>query len=109
MTTDAYMVTLHGVLAALFWFIVGVGATLAVFSKRIRDTTAERVALSGVAIMAFATSCRVIRAGLVSEGGLLLSAFLAMYVVAVVAKHLRKHPPTTPRDKSERMPLEPMQ
>jgi heme/copper-type cytochrome/quinol oxidase subunit 1 len=107
MITDAYMVTLHGVLAAFFWAIVGAGATAAVYSKRIRDTTWERVALSGVAIMAFATSCRVIRAGLVSEGSLLLSGFLALYVVAVVAKHLRKHPPTTPRDKSERMPLEP--
>lgn len=100
MTTDAYMVTLHGVLSAFFWCIVGAGATAAVYSKRIRDTTAERIGLAGVAIMAFATACRVIRAGWVSEGGLMLSAFLALYVLAVVAKHMRKHPPTKPRDKT---------
>lgn len=107
MVTEAYMVTAHGVLAAFFWAVVGVGATLAVYSPRIRDTLPERIGLGGVAMMAFATSCRIIRAGWVSEGGLLLAGFLALYVGAVIVKHLRKNPPTTPRDKTTPMPLEP--
>jgi hypothetical protein len=107
MVTTAYMVTAHGVLAAIFWVVVGVGATLAVFSHRIRDTTAERLGLAGVAIMSFATAWRVMAAGFVSEGGLLLSFFLAFYVCSLVVKHLRPHPPTVPADKSRPMPLEP--
>jgi len=100
-------ITLLNTLASLFWLVVAFGATAAVFSKRIRDTTMERLGLGGVAIGAFAAAWRSFRGAFVSDGGLLLSGFLALYVVAVVAKHMRPEHPTIPKDKSGRMPLEP--
>jgi hypothetical protein len=88
---NAYIVTAHAVLSIVCWCVVGLGATVAVFSPTVRDTTAERLALAAIAMGAFATACRVIRQGWISEGGLFLSAALAFYVVAIVWKHVREH------------------
>lgn len=97
---NAYIITAHAVLSIACWVIVGLGATLAVFSRTVRDTTAERIALGAIAIGAFATACRVIRQGWVSEGGLFISAALAFYVLAIAVKHWRGEPSTLPNDKT---------
>jgi uncharacterized membrane protein len=97
---NAYIVTAHGIAAALCWLVVAVAATVAVFSARIRDTTAERLGLACVAITAFAMAWRVVSHGWVSEGGLSLAGSLAFYVCAVAAKHMRHEPPKLPHDKT---------
>ena len=83
----SYIVTGHAILSVIFWCITAAGATFAVFSKQIRDTTLERIGLSAIAITSIGTACRVVRNGWISEGGLLLSASLAFYVCAIVWKH----------------------
>lgn len=101
------MATAVYVLAALFWAVVGLGATWAVFAPCIHDTLLERIGLAGVAMTAFAAAVRVLTAGeAISEGGILLPAALALYVCALIAKHSCKCPPGIPRDKSRPMPLE---
>jgi len=97
---NGYIITTHAVLSVGCWFIVGLGATAAVFSRTVRDTTPERVALAAMAIAAFATGCRVIRQGWISEGFLFLSASAACYVLAVAYKHWRGEPEELPADKS---------
>ncbi|WP_219209440.1 hypothetical protein [Variovorax boronicumulans] len=97
---NAYIITAHAVLSVICWGIVGLGATVAVFSPTVKDTTAERFALAAIAIGAFATACRVIRQGWVSEGGLFMSAALAFYVLAIAVKHWRGEPSTLPNDKT---------
>lgn len=109
MNTGMQEITLLNTLSSLFWLVLALGATVAVFSKRIRDTAMERLGLAGVALGAFAAAWRTFRGSVVTDGSLLLSGFLALYVVAIVAKHLRPEHPTIPKDKSERMPLEPHQ
>lgn len=88
---NAYIITAHAVLSVFCWVVVGLGATVAVFSPTVKDTTAERFALAAIAIGAYATAFRVIRQGWVSEGGLFISAALAFYVLAIVSKHVREH------------------
>jgi len=83
---NSYIVTTHAIFSVFFWCIAGFGATFAVFSTQIKDTTFERVALSFIAINTFATAARVIKNGWISEGGMLLSFSLALYVVAIICK-----------------------
>lgn len=105
--THDYIVTAHAVISSICWFIVGCGATYAVFSPKIRDTFWERVALSAVALCSVGTSFRVGRQGWISEGFLMMSIALAIYVVVIVAKHLRGGKCALPRDKTRPAPLEP--
>lgn len=109
MNSGMQEITILNTLSSLFWLVLAIGATVAVFSKRIRDTTMERLGLAGVAIGALAAAWRTLRGSAVTDGSLWLSGFIALYVVAVIAKHLRPEHPTLPKDKSERMPLEPYQ
>ena len=97
---NSYVITAHAVLSVICWCIVGFGATLAVFSRTVKDTTAERIGLAGIALGAFATACRVIRQGWTSEGFLFLSCALAFYVVAIFIKHWRGAEPHLPADKT---------
>lgn len=94
------VITAHAVLSVICWTVVGCGATLAVFSRTVKDTTAERIGLTCIAMGAFATACRVVRQGWVSEGGLFISAALAFYVLAIALKHFRGETPHLPRDKT---------
>lgn len=102
-----YIVTAHAVISSICWFIVGCGATYAVFSPRIRDTFWERFALSAVAICSVGTSFRVGRQGWISEGFLMMSIALAIYVVVIVAKHVRGGKCKLPKDKMRPENLEP--
>jgi hypothetical protein len=103
---NSYVITAHAVVSVICWLVVGLGATLAVFSRTVKDTTAERMALACIAIGAIATGCRVIRQGWVSEGGLFISGALAFYVVAIAVKHWRGEPSHLPADKSRPGKLE---
>lgn len=102
-----YIVTAHAVISSICWFIVGCGATYAVFSPKIRDTFWERVALSAVALCSVGTAFRVGRQGWISEGFLMMSIALAIYVIVIVGKHIRGVRYPTPRDKTRPAPLEP--
>lgn len=104
--TPEYVVTAHAVISSISWFIVGCGATYAVFSPRIRDTFWERVALSAVALTCVGTSFRVGRQGWISEGFLIMSVAMALYVVVIVAKHIRGGKCALPKDKTRPAPLE---
>ena len=102
-----YIVTLHAIISCASWFVVGIGGLYAVFSPKVRDTTAERLALSCISIFAFATSVRVVRQGWVSEGGMMLSAAMACYVIVIIYKHWNNKRHALPKDKTQPMPLEP--
>lgn len=102
-----YIVTLHAIISCVSWFIIGSGALYAVFSTKIKDTTAERLGLSCISITAFATSVRVVRQGFVSEGWMMLSVAIAYWVIVVVYKNWSGKRHSLPRDKTQPAPLEP--
>lgn len=95
-------------LAALCYFVVSAGSCLAVFSKKIKDTTLERMAHGCVCITAAGTGCRIVYQGWISEGGLYFAAALAVLVLVLVGKHLKATPTALPRDKTSPAPLSPM-
>lgn len=97
---NTYLVTAHAMLSALCWIVVASGATFAVFSKAVRDTTAERFGLAAIAVGASGTACRIIYQGWITDGGLFLSAGFAFYVCAVFWKHWKGDPSRTPADKT---------
>lgn len=98
MTSD-YIATTHAVVSCICWFIVGCGATYAVFSPKVKDTLWERIALSAVGLFSIGTSFRVGRQGWITEGFLFISVALAFYVLIVIIKHLRGGRCSLPRDK----------
>lgn len=100
-----YLVTAQGMIAALGWLIVAVGATVAVFSPRIRDTAAERIGLSLVAITSLGAAYRIVGQGWESDGDLFLALSLAFYVGALFVKHLKKESTPRPADKTRPMDL----
>lgn len=95
---DHIIITTNAAVAVLCWLVAAAGATVAVFSKSINDTVTERFGLAWIAIACTGTACRVVAAGWISDGGLLLSASLAFYVCAVFWKHW-KHVPGSAKDK----------
>ena len=95
-------VTLYGALSALCWLVVGLGATVAVYSPRIKDTTMERAGLSAVALACFASAWQAFRLDFYdAPATLLTSGSLAFYVVALVVKHRKSEPPKRPNDKTK--------
>lgn len=102
-----YMITTHAVISVICWSIVAIGATLAVFSRSVKDTFAERFGLGWVVLGASATVFRIVSKGWVSEGFLFLSMGCAYYVLSVVHKHWKgPEPAPTPVDKTVRGDLE---
>lgn len=84
-------VTAQAVVAAFCWIVIAGCAAMAVYSRRIQDTTMERLALSIVSIGALGSACRIVQQGWISDGAWFTSAGLAFYCVVVVWKHL-PHP-----------------
>ena len=100
-------ITFSGVFSALCWFFVGLGATIAVFSPRIKDTTMERAGLSAVALACFASAWQAFRLDFYeAPAALFTSVALAFYVVALVLKHHAPEPPKRPYDKTKPGDLE---
>lgn len=97
--------TLYVTLAVVLWTIVALGFALAVFSRKIRDTTWERIALGCVSVTAAGNGCRVVVLGWVNEGGLVHAGAMALLVVVLVYKHARNKPNPLPHDKTDRAPL----
>ena len=97
---NSYIITTHAVLSVICWSVVGIGAMVAVFSRTVKDTTSERLFLAGISLGAFATACRVIRQGWVSEGALFLSAMFAGYILSIIWKHWRGEQHELPADKT---------
>ena len=89
---ESIFITVHAAVSVVCWFITAAGATVAVFSRRINDTVTERIGLAAIAIGATGTGCRIVGAGWVSNGGLLISLALAFYVCAVFWKHWKRLP-----------------
>lgn len=103
----SYIITTHAVISVLCWSIVASGATMAVFSRTVKDTFAERIGLGAIAIAACATVFRVIRQGWISEGFLALSVAFAFYVSCLIWKHWKgPEPAPTPVDKTVQGDLE---
>jgi len=104
---NTYIVTAHAIVSSLCWIIVGIGGGYAVFSPKVKDTTAERLALSCISLFAFATAFRVIKQGWISEGYLMMSMAFAFYVVVIIYKHWSKEHHKLPKDKMQATRLEP--
>ena len=101
MKEELFSFTLYGAFSALCWMIVGIGATLAVYSPRVKDTTLERCGLAAVAIACIASAWHAITQDYArAPAGLLTSGALAFYVIALLLKHNRKEPPKLPNDKT---------
>lgn len=81
------IITAHAAIAAACWLISGAGATVAVFSARINDTVTERIGLAWIALGCASAAYRIVKAGWISEGGLMLSMGLAFYVCSLFWKH----------------------
>lgn len=86
---ESIYITVRGAIAVICWLIVAGGSGLAVFARCIHDTTLERLGLSCVSIAAVGTACRIIASGWASDGQVVLAASLALYVGAVMFKHIR--------------------
>lgn len=95
--------TAHIFIASLAWFVFGCGAAYAVFSPKVKDTTAERIALCAVSMFAFGTSYRVYTQDWVSEGGMWFAVALASYVCIIIYKHERGIKYPLPKDKAPRL------
>ncbi len=80
--------TLWAVQAFICWLVVAGGASLAVFSRGIKDTTLERIGLSAAFLTVTGAACRIFVAGGASAGDATLAASAAFYVVAVTRKHI---------------------
>lgn len=103
---NTYIVTAHAIVSCFCWIVVGAGGLYAVFSPKVKDTTAERLALSCISIFAFATAFRVIKQGWISEGYLMMSMAFAFYVVVIIYKHWNNVYHKLPKDKTQSSPLE---
>ena len=97
---NSHVITTSAALSALCWLIVAGGATVAVFSSSVRDTTAERFGLAVIVLGATGAACRILYQGWITEGGLFLSAAFAFYVCAVFWKHWKGDPSRLPYDKT---------
>lgn len=73
-------------LVSIFWAIVGVVATMAIYSNLVRDTTQERLALAAVAITAFAAAFRAWYGVHLATGDVMLAGSIAVYAVTVTYK-----------------------
>lgn len=102
-----YTASTYAVISCICWFIVGAAATYAVFSRKIRDTLWERVALSAIGICSIGTAFRVGRQGWITDGFLFISVALAFYVLIIVYKHARGIKCKLPKDKTHPEELEP--
>lgn len=88
-----YIITGKAIVAFICWLVVAAAAGLAVFARYINDTFWERLGLCAVSITAFGTAYRVVTAGWASDGGTALALALAVYVIAIAAKHSRRYEP----------------
>lgn len=87
---------------AIFWFVVGVSATLAIYSSRVHDTLAERAALAIVALTSFAAGYRAWTGTYVPSGDISLAVAMAIYAVVIVHKNSKVEPASLPKDKCNR-------
>lgn len=81
------------------WLITAVGATVAIFSPKIRDTLNERASLCIIALGAAGASYRIYAQGWTTDGGQVLAIGAAYYVITIFCKKWRDHPETLPADK----------
>lgn len=95
----------ESLIAALGWFIVSVGAGLAVFARTIHDTVFETVGLSCVCIVAFGTSYRILRSSVPTEYSVWVAVGLAIYVISIMVKHWHKTKPKPECEESEKPTL----
>lgn len=82
------------------WMIVGICATIAVYSRQIHDTLPERVALALVALVSYGASSRAWYGIYYSPAGDTSLAFaFAMYALVIVRKHMATEETELPKDK----------
>lgn len=97
---NVIVITMHAAFVVCCWVIVALGAAFAVYSRTVNDTTLERASLCALSVVSFANAWAVVKAGWVSEGGLLTALCFAVYVFAIFLKHWRGVPTPQPFDKS---------
>lgn len=74
---------------SILWMIVGICATIAVYSKQIHDTLLERIALALVALVSFGASSRAWYGVYYAPSGDTSLAFaFAVYAIVIVRKHM---------------------
>ncbi|HEX8549912.1 MAG TPA: hypothetical protein VF681_00015 [Abditibacteriaceae bacterium] len=86
-TPSTYVEHPYVAVAAVAWFIVGCLSTWAIFSPRVRDTTLERVALTGIAFGSFSRVFFVLGRGEIPWDGVLTSVSIAFYCIVIWHKN----------------------
>ena len=89
--------TLEALVASVCWVIVSLGFGLAVYSRRVKDTVLESVALSTVCIAAAGTAYRISKSGTLAEQSMWLGVAIAAWVVVIAIKTMRQ---PAPKDES---------
>lgn len=85
------------------WMIVGLCATIAVYSRQIHDTFLERVALTLVALTSFGAASRAWYGIYYAPAGDTSLAFaFAVYAIVIVRKHMSPTETALPRDKCKK-------